>query len=299
MKKNLRTSTSSQASEDSLLQENGLDLERLHSVKKKSSARKSYKRDSGRLLPTPNAGDSKKVVDNRTVAEHFNREKKLKEKNPKLGELQIPLALAIKMAFQSSQKSETLMEQNTEMQFSLLEDSHASRFPLPDSEEARKMTATSGQKCSELLVRQSLVGYLQRMCLASSKWHSTRCLLIWKAKVTSQGRLLFQLVASTPRIRGIEFGLLPTARAGEFKGGQYQYDRGNHDKPRVTLSGAIKMLPTPTKRDYKSEKCSKKIFNKNARPLSETFGKKTGMKLQPNFVEWMMGFPIGWTDLKP
>lgn len=27
-------------------------------------------------------------------------------------------------------------------------------------------------------------------------------------------------------------------------------------------------------------------------------GKKTGMKLQANFVEWMQGFPIGWTDLE-
>jgi|HubBroStandDraft_6_1064221.scaffolds.fasta_scaffold00472_3 site-specific DNA-cytosine methylase len=26
-------------------------------------------------------------------------------------------------------------------------------------------------------------------------------------------------------------------------------------------------------------------------------GTKTGLKLQPNFVEWMMGYPQGWTDL--
>jgi hypothetical protein len=26
-------------------------------------------------------------------------------------------------------------------------------------------------------------------------------------------------------------------------------------------------------------------------------GAKTGLKLQPNFVEWMMGYPQGWTDL--
>ena len=26
-------------------------------------------------------------------------------------------------------------------------------------------------------------------------------------------------------------------------------------------------------------------------------GIKTGLKLQPNFVEWRQGFPIGWTDL--
>lgn len=28
-------------------------------------------------------------------------------------------------------------------------------------------------------------------------------------------------------------------------------------------------------------------------------GKKTGLRLQPAFVEWMQGFPIGWTELSP
>lgn len=28
-------------------------------------------------------------------------------------------------------------------------------------------------------------------------------------------------------------------------------------------------------------------------------GESTGLKLQPAFVEWMMGYPIGYTDLKP
>ena len=28
-------------------------------------------------------------------------------------------------------------------------------------------------------------------------------------------------------------------------------------------------------------------------------GASPGLKLQPGFVEWMMGYPIGYTDLKP
>lgn len=162
MKKNLRTSTFSQESEDSLLRENGQDLKQLSSVKKKNSVKKSSK--------------------------------------------------SIGQKFQSSKKSETLMEQNTEEQLSLPGVSPASLSPLPGSEEARRMTVISGQKCSGLLTRQSPIGYLQRMCLESSAWHSTRCLLIWKGKVTPQGRLLFQLAASTPRIEGIESGLLLTPK---------------------------------------------------------------------------------------
>lgn len=41
----------------------------------------------------------------------------------------------------------------------------------------------------------------------------------------------------------------PTARSHET--GDYQYDQGNHDNPRATLSGAIQSWATPTPRDHK------------------------------------------------
>ncbi len=68
-----------------------------------------------------------------------------------------------------------------------------------------------------------------------------------------------------------------------------------HSSKRPKYQDAI--LPAPTSRDFRSEKCSDETYEKNARPLSETLGKNTGMKLQPAFVEWMMGFPEGWTEL--
>jgi len=101
----------------------------------------------------------------------------------------------------------------------------------------------------------------------------------------------------------IDLGILPTPRSGEFKGGQYQYDKGNHDKPRVTLSGIAKMLPTPRHRSYeeydtKAKRKGHKMAMSYLEAAIDYHGKKTGMKLQPAFVEWMMGFPIGFTDLK-
>jgi hypothetical protein len=34
--------------------------------------------------------------------------------------------------------------------------------------------------------------------------------------------------------------------------------------------------------------------------LGEEEGKKMGCQsLNPNWVEWLMGWPIGWTDLRP
>lgn len=36
-------------------------------------------------------------------------------------------------------------------------------------------------------------------------------------------------------------------------------------------------------------------MERNSRPLSE----QIGGQLNPNWVEWLMGWPPGWTDLKP
>jgi hypothetical protein len=66
----------------------------------------------------------------------------------------------------------------------------------------------------------------------------------------------------------------------------------------VTLSGIVKMLPTPQEDDSSNVYPSEKRRETLIKVINGTSGKKTGMKLQPAFVEWMMGFPIGFTDLK-
>lgn len=52
-------------------------------------------------------------------------------------------------------------------------------------------------------------------------------------------------------------------------------------------------LPTPTKRDWRSGKAGPETMARNSRPLSEVVG---GL-LNPEYVEWLMGVPIGWTAL--
>ena len=52
------------------------------------------------------------------------------------------------------------------------------------------------------------------------------------------------------------------------------------------------MWPTPTTSDWKS---GSKGTQGNSRPLSE----EVGGSLNPTWVEWLMGFPLGWTALKP
>ena len=63
------------------------------------------------------------------------------------------------------------------------------------------------------------------------------------------------------------------------------------------------MIPTPTQRDWKGGAVNNPYDNLDSLiELGATkngHGQKTGLKLQPAFVEWMMGWPIGWTDLRP
>ena len=134
------------------------------------------------------------------------------------------------------------------------------------------MTATSGRKCSESYAKQSPLGSLVKMLLASSTWHSTRCVLTWKVKVTKSNRSLFQLAVSMPRTRETESGSLdvtqttmwPSPRACDLEGGVSQasnagggWYRENRKGERwgVKLKDAVhsaeRMWPTPSSRDGK------------------------------------------------
>jgi len=65
--------------------------------------------------------------------------------------------------------------------------------------------------------------------------------------------------------------------------------------PSLETAVALSPWPTPTARDWKSGKASDATHDRNSRPLSEV----VGGSLNPTWVEWLMGFPLGWTDSKP
>jgi hypothetical protein len=50
---------------------------------------------------------------------------------------------------------------------------------------------------------------------------------------------------------------------------------------------------TPQAHDYKSEWSSRKTLSKQVDSKKEA----NGLKLNPTWVEWLMGWPLGWTDL--
>jgi hypothetical protein len=65
-------------------------------------------------------------------------------------------------------------------------------------------------------------------------------------------------------------------------------------KSGTTLGGAVRMFSTPKTRDYKDGNFPNE-FRRNTLPLAA----QAGGSLNPTWVEWLMGWPLGWTDLKP
>ena len=78
----------------------------------------------------------------------------------------------------------------------------------------------------------------------------------------------------------------PTPRA--------EYDSGRHRGKTDTLHSAVKMFPTPTAQDA-SNNGGASQYNRNSLPLNAVIGGS----LNPQWVEWLMGFPLGWTVCAP
>lgn len=60
--------------------------------------------------------------------------------------------------------------------------------------------------------------------------------------------------------------------------------------------GSSSLLPTPSARDWRSGLASAETHARNARPLAEVISREVGGQLNPEWVEWLMGLPLGWTD---
>ena len=181
--------------------------------------------------------------------------------------------------------------------------SRASLSVMPGSDEARQMTVTSGRRCAALCKSLSPVGSLVRMFLASSTYTSTRCLLTWKPSVTRRGRLYFRLRLLTRPTSVLGSMWLPTPTVNAYPSNR---SASPGAAVRLSLTGMAQtgMWPTPTAGNAKSHRTSNSAKEKYASgptlvdAVEALEGRDAG-PLTPEFVEWLMGYPIGWTDLEP
>lgn len=201
----------------------------------------------------------------------------------------------------------------------------ASRFPRPGSEKARTMTVSSGRQCLTLLRKTDQIGLLVKMLLTSSTWNSSLVSLIWNPLVTKSNRLLFRLVPLTPNTGVTASGLLPTPTKSEAEHpGRIASKKGSQKH----LAVEMRMMPTPKSRDSKGvsqrgiyapmdsianfarlfptptrDDAGKSTLSDKARRRVIKHGSQQSLtttlngQLNPAFVEWLMGYQIGHTDL--
>ena len=212
------------------------------------------------------------------------------------------------------------------------EDSLANPSPLREREREQTMIATSGMRCYELFRVVNPPGLLAKMLkgLLTSKtaWYSDRCKMIWKERASKSNVLLFQLVASVRGINETESGLLdamyPTPRALEidekietWRARMKKIVQKGGKLPSVNLSMTVKMYPTPTAGncmdvfqppEYVEQNTTgwtvtrKGTGTKFGAKLNDVVHKMTpqpGGRLNPNFVEFLMGYPMNYTQIEP
>lgn len=183
-----------------------------------------------------------------------------------------------------------------------------------DEEKERQMTATSGRLClnaSLFTVHDgSSLKMLRDSLLGTTAWFSRQCALTWKKKDTKYNRSLYQLSPSVRRTDATASGLL-LATPNTMDAMAPKTEKAVLREATVTRPGRTKfsnlrdqidkgmMLPTVRAREGNMGELGSKGMEHNNKKgyLDGTLGTKTGLKLQPAFVEWMMGFPEGWTEI--
>ena len=204
--------------------------------------------------------------------------------------------------------------------------SYQADFPASHSvqrENARglRMNATCGRKCAELLPSCGPVGCLGKMLLASSIWGSTKRFLTWQKRDTLFSHSYFRLVASARGMSASELLssrlMFPTPLASDTNTNRdarnldvFLSEAGILRKRNksgsiwsLSLSAAVFYLTPAASEGYRST--LKPAAFRNISPganLSTQIvqmekPEADNMALNPDWVEWLMGFPQGWTDV--
>jgi len=97
--------------------------------------------------------------------------------------------------------------------------------------------------------------------------------------------------------------LWPTPMSSEAKCDTRKVQNRIDKSRQVMLCHAVRLWPTPTTRDYKGGR-KPETLAASGRGETNTLNDAVTIRdqhgsLNPTWVEWLMGFPEGWTDLKP
>ena len=173
-----------------------------------------------------------------------------------------------------------------------LEDFHAKTSPLQEEEtDLTENDQECGQKWHGLLGRYDPDSHLWRTVQCSLLEDLNDALQILPRWGMTVGGELYLRPTSEQIIDENVSGLWPTPNAWDGKRGPRSAENLATKKHQINLITAVKWA-TPTV-------CG----NNNRKGASKTSGDglatQVGGQLNPTWVEWLMGWPLEWTDLKP
>ena len=192
-------------------------------------------------------------------------------------------------------------KRGVEKWISYLPDSHVNRSVLPDAKKEKMTKEICGQTQSVSFAKYSQSAACWKTYPVFSisptldKYSAT-----WPKAGSIVSGIAYQQPRRVRRTLETGCGLWLTPRSTDTGTGENQKtflkrmnDRTN--KCSQSLAAQVQMFPTPLAGDCRTG--SKKQWGnpKRTRQLND----KVGGQLNPTWVEWLMGWPLGWTDLKP
>jgi hypothetical protein len=157
-----------------------------------------------------------------------------------------------------------------------------------------------------------------RTCQRSVLGDSVECLVTWPRSGMTRSGTAYARATSARRIAATDSGLWPTPQSRDWKNGTGQGNRRSpnlnavvvelsRDRPQSsTPRWGRRLWPTPKSspsgpdfaRINRPRSGGDDLATAVARDVRETRSPTPG-QLNPTWVEWLMGFPLGWTVLRP
>lgn len=205
---------------------------------------------------------------------------------------------------------------------SLLAAIHVSPFREQDSEKEQMTPDTCGLTLGDTSNQLDLFSASLKTLKDTSALDLERSSATWKALVTKQRGEYSQRVKLALLTKEKESTSWPTATVFDVTGGSYPTElvngqwRSKHSKDpnspwygaklRDAVETAERIWPTPSTRDYKGSNGYESTLTKiqegkraqmGQLPNAVMVANKGSGLLNPEWVEWLMGVPTGWTEL--
>jgi len=180
---------------------------------------------------------------------------------------------------------------------SSLPDSRVNRSRPQEKKKAKTTTGTCGPKRSESFAKWDRNSRSWKMFPALfGMTISAKSSVTWQMQGSMRNGTLSQRPTLVPDTSGNVYGYCATPNKTCVRKNP---DSKHHDG--ITLVDHVTMFPTPSAADHRDRGGpeSPAIKRRIEKGKQMTLSMKIGGKLNPTWVEWLMGWPLGWTDLKP